>query len=86
MTVESGLRGQPLVPFACAKIAQARRLVDCSGVPVTIAADGAMQGENIVLASRAGADVLVVGSAVFSAGPDLAENVRHVSSLISGFA
>lgn len=81
MTVESGLRGQPLIPFACAKIAQARHLVDRA---VSIAVDGAMQGENIAAAVRAGADVVVVGSAVFGAGPeDLTERARRLSSQVA---
>ena len=65
MTVNPGWGGQPIVPGAMEKIAAARKLRDRLGGKFLIEVDGGIKGFNAGEATRAGADVLVAGSAVF---------------------
>lgn len=85
MTVESGFRGQSLVPFALEKVRRLSRFVRREGLPVEVAVDGAMRGANLRVAAVAGADYLVAGAALFDTGPDLAANCRAaLASATSG--
>ena len=65
MTVNPGWGGQPIVEGAMEKIAAARRLRDRLGGRFLIEVDGGIKSHNAAEATRAGADVLVAGSAVF---------------------
>ncbi|MDZ7373626.1 MAG: ribulose-phosphate 3-epimerase [candidate division KSB1 bacterium] len=67
MTVEPGYGGQSFVPFGLAKIAEARRLLDACGSAAYLEVDGGICPENAAAVVRAGADVLVAGSAIFGA-------------------
>lgn len=68
MTVNPGWGGQPIVEGAMEKIAAARRLRQRLGASFLIECDGGIKHHNAGDAVRAGADVLVAGSAVFGAG------------------
>jgi ribulose-phosphate 3-epimerase len=81
MTVNPGWGGQPIVDGAMERIAAARRLRERLGAGFLIEVDGGIKSHNAADAVRAGADVLVAGSAVFNAG-DYAEAIaalRHVA-------
>jgi ribulose-phosphate 3-epimerase len=65
MTVNPGWGGQPIVEGAMDKIAAARKLREQLGGTFLIEVDGGIKGYNAAEATRAGADVLVAGSAVF---------------------
>jgi ribulose-phosphate 3-epimerase len=65
MTVNPGWGGQPIVEGAMEKIAAARKLRDRLGGKFLIEVDGGIKSHNAAEAARAGADVLVAGSAVF---------------------
>jgi len=69
MSVNPGFGGQAFVPYAAEKIARLRAL---AGVrPIDIEVDGGITAENAASVARAGANVLVAGSAVFKGGkPD----------------
>jgi ribulose-phosphate 3-epimerase len=67
MTVDPGFGGQSLIPSClekCAYLAARRAEL---GLGYLISADGGINAETVPLASRAGVDVLVMGSAFFSA-------------------
>src|SRR5947209_5323216 len=66
MSVNPGFGGQAFIPFAAEKIARLSALV--GGRPVDIEVDGGITPENAALVARAGASVLVAGSAVFKGG------------------
>ena len=66
MSVNPGFGGQAFIPFAAEKIARLSALV--GGRPVDIEVDGGITPENAALVARAGANVLVAGSAVFKGG------------------
>ena len=66
MTVNPGFGGQAFIPSSLGKIERARRLLDQSGGrDVVIQVDGGIDPSTAPLAVKAGAQVLVAGSAVF---------------------
>ena len=66
MSVNPGFGGQTFIPAAIDKIADLRALV--GGRPIDIEVDGGVTAENAEAVTRAGANVLVAGSAVFKGG------------------
>lgn len=74
MSVNPGFGGQKFIPQAMKKISRARKLV---GDRIDVQVDGGITPENAAEVVRAGANILVAGSAVFSA-PDYAERIRSL--------
>src|SRR5262249_8094516 len=66
MSVNPGFGGQTFIPFAIEKISRLRALAGSR--PIDIEVDGGITPENAPLVARAGANVLVAGSAVFKGG------------------
>jgi ribulose-phosphate 3-epimerase len=66
MSVNPGFGGQAFIPFATEKISCLRALAGSR--PIDIEVDGGITTETAPLVARAGANVLVAGSAVFSGG------------------
>ena len=79
MTVDPGFGGQPFMRGVLPKISEARRAIAASGRPVWLQVDGGINEDTAGLAVRAGADSLVMGSAVFSS-PDPAGFVRKLNT------
>ena len=77
MTVEPGFGGQEFMGGLVPKIAAARRAIGESGLPVWLQVDGGINERTALTAVKAGADSLVMGSAVFSS-PDPAGFVRRL--------
>lgn len=73
MTVEPGYGGQKYMPEIEPKIRQIRELVSDD---MMIEVDGGIGAKNIVEPIRAGANVIVAGTAVF--GGDIGGNVREI--------
>jgi ribulose-phosphate 3-epimerase len=67
MSVNPGWGGQKFIPAAEEKIRRVAALV--GGRPIDIEIDGGVTPENTELVTRAGANALVAGSAVFKGGP-----------------
>ena len=65
MSVNPGFGGQTFIPTAYAKLRQLRALVGRR--PVLLSVDGGVSLANAAELARAGADVLVAGSAIFGA-------------------
>src|SRR5207245_2636397 len=63
MSVNPGFGGQAFIPFASEKISRLRALAGAR--PIDIEVDGGITSETAPLVARAGANVLVAGSAVF---------------------
>jgi ribulose-phosphate 3-epimerase len=68
MSVNPGFGGQAFIASAVEKIARARAL--SGGRPIDIEVDGGITPDNAAQVARAGANVLVAGSAVFKGGPN----------------
>jgi ribulose-phosphate 3-epimerase len=66
MTVNPGFGGQSFIATQVAQIAKLRALI--GDRPIHIEVDGGVTIETAPLVARAGADVLVAGSAVFKGG------------------
>lgn len=67
MSVNPGFGGQKFIDRVYTKIAQTKVLIEKSGSKALIEIDGGVSDANIKQLVEAGADVLVAGSAVFSA-------------------
>jgi len=71
MSVNPGFGGQQFIPRSLEKISQAKAMVREAGVSCEIEVDGGITLENARSVIDAGADVLVIGSAIFDT-PDCA--------------
>ncbi len=67
MSVFPGFGGQKFIPSALDKLKALRKWIDESGKEVALEIDGGVTAENVEEIKRAGADVVVAGSAVFKA-------------------
>ncbi len=65
MSVNPGFGGQSFIPEALNKIKETRRLITESGFPIRLSVDGGVKKNNIKSIALAGADVFVMGSAIF---------------------
>ena len=77
MSVNPGFGGQSFLASQVAKIARLRRMIDDSGLPITLEVDGGVTPDTARRCVEAGAEVLVAGSAAFAGGPArYADNLR----------
>ncbi|MDO4595968.1 MAG: ribulose-phosphate 3-epimerase [Coriobacteriaceae bacterium] len=76
MSVNPGFGGQSFIPSTMRKLEQLRELCRAHGVDPLIEVDGGVSAKNIQDVARAGANVLVAGSAVFGADDPAAEVAR----------
>jgi ribulose-phosphate 3-epimerase len=76
MTVNPGFGGQRFIPSTLEKIRKLRRLIASNNYRARIQIDGGVSGENLVQVLDAGAEIIVVGSAIFSSG-------RSASAVVS---
>ncbi len=67
MTVVPGFGGQKLIPETLEKVSAVRRYLDENGLHADLEVDGGLTAENVGAAIRAGANVIVAGSAIFRA-------------------
>ncbi len=74
MTVEPGFGGQAYLDFCTDKVKEARKLADISGRHIDVQVDGGITLHNVETVLKAGANVIVAGSAVF--GGDAAANTK----------
>ena len=88
MSVNPGWGGQKFIPAAEEKIRRVTALV--GGRPIDIEIDGGVTPENTELVTRAGANALVAGSAVFKGGPSAYRSniaaIRQAAALARGEA
>ena len=77
MTVEPGFGGQSFMPGMLPKVLEARKAIDLSGRRTWLQVDGGIAADTAPLAAAAGADSLVIGSALFGA-PDPAAFLRDL--------
>lgn len=67
MSIEPGFGGQPFMPEAVPRIAEARALRERKNAHFLISVDGGVNSNTAPLCREAGADILVAGSFVFQA-------------------
>lgn len=78
MTVEPGFGGQELIPSCLDKVSRLRRMAADRNPDLDLEVDGGITRENVADALRAGANVIVAGSAVFRG--NVRENVKALLS------
>ena len=66
MSVNPGFGGQSFIHGSIEKIAQVRKMIDALGKDIRLEVDGGINKDTIALASEAGADTFVAGSAIFN--------------------
>ena len=79
MPVEPGFGGQSFMADMMPKVAALRAEIDRQGLPVTIQVDGGINAATAATVAAAGADIAVMGSALFNA-----ENPRALVDLVHG--
>jgi ribulose-phosphate 3-epimerase len=75
MTVVPGFGGQALIPETLEKVKTVRRYADSQNLKLDIEVDGGLTADNIGLATSAGANIIVAGSAIFGS--------KHPSKVIA---
>ena len=66
MSVNPGFGGQSFIPTTLDKLRLAREKIDASGFDIRLQVDGGVKADNIADIAKAGADMFVAGSAIFS--------------------
>ncbi len=80
MSVEPGFGGQKFMPSALDKLSKLKAEIKRQGLETELEVDGGINAETAPLAVKAGADVLVAGSYVFSAS-DMKKTVSEIKAL-----
>ena len=75
MSVNTGFGGQKFIPGVLDKIVRARDLIARTGSQALLEVDGGIKVDNAAEVIRAGAEVLVAGSAIFNS-PNYAETIQ----------
>jgi ribulose-phosphate 3-epimerase len=83
MTVNPGFGGQAFIKAMLQKISEVRSMIE--GRAIDIEVDGGITVETAPLVVKAGANVLVAGSAIFK-GPDYGANIKALRQAASSIA
>lgn len=81
MSVNPGFGGQTFIPNALKKIAQLKEIMNARGLAFEIEVDGGIKADNVAEVVKAGAEVIVAGSALFNAS-DFAVEVQRFRSAV----
>ena len=82
MSVNPGFGGQAFIPQTLNKLRAAKAMIDSSGRDVRLEVDGGVGVANIAEVARAGANMFVAGSAIFSQ-PDYAVVIAQMRAELS---
>ena len=83
-TVNPGFAGQKLIQEALGKISRLRSLIVQEGYKAEIQVDGGINAETAPAAVRAGATILVAGTAVFNKNGSVEAGVKRLRDSIKG--
>jgi|SRR5262245_30863308 len=83
MSVNPGFGGQEFIRSSIDKLRRLRRMLDAHGSSAKIEIDGGINAENTAEVVASGAEILVAGSAIFSA-PDPAEALGKIIKAATG--
>jgi ribulose-phosphate 3-epimerase len=82
MSVNPGFGGQAFIPATLDRLPRMRELADSRDQPVQVEVDGGVGTTTITGVRRAGANILVAGSAVFSQ-PDPGDAFRALAAMVA---
>ena len=80
--VYPGFGGQSMQPGTLERIASARRSMDQTNHQTTIAVDGGVKPENAASLVQAGADILIMGTALFQSS-DMAKTIASIRESVA---
>ena len=83
MTVNPGFGGQAFIEAMLSKISRMRALIDERGLPTDLQVDGGISATTAAAVARAGANVLVAGSAVYNDRMSVAESIARIRRSIT---
>ncbi len=83
MTVNPGFGGQAFIEAMLSKISRMRALIDERGLPTDLQVDGGISATTAASVARAGANVLVAGSAVYNDRMPVAESIARIRRSIA---
>ena len=83
MSVNPGYSGQSYIPESTAKVQRLRRQLNALGSNAYLEVDGGVGPNNAMELIRAGADVLVAGSAVFGGNQSVAQNIDALRNALT---
>jgi ribulose-phosphate 3-epimerase len=83
MTVNPGFGGQIFIPSMLKKISRLHETIVLNQYDIRIEVDGGIGPENIADVLAAGADIIVVGSAIFNPKKDASVAVRDLKGIIN---
>jgi len=83
MSVNPGFSGQSYIPESTAKVQRLRRQLNALGSSAHLEVDGGVGPNNAMELIRAGADVLVAGSAVFGGNQSVAQNIDALRNALT---
>jgi ribulose-phosphate 3-epimerase len=81
MSVNPGFGGQKYIPASTARIARLRTMLDTIGSQAELEVDGGINADTLAEVVKAGATVLVIGSAIFNQQAPIVENVRRLRAV-----
>lgn len=82
MTVNPGFGGQEIIPSAVDKVRRLRQMLNERGLSCAIEVDGGVNLQTIPQVVQAGADVLVMGAAIFAAEDGIQASLRRLRSVL----
>ncbi|HSW94258.1 MAG TPA: ribulose-phosphate 3-epimerase [Gammaproteobacteria bacterium] len=82
MSVNPGFAGQSFIPSTLGKLTEARERITRSGRTIRLAIDGGIKTDNIYEVAKAGADMFIAGSAIFTQ-PDYAKVIQGMRQALS---
>ncbi len=86
MSVNPGYSGQSFIPTMLPKIARLRRMLDEGGYDILLEVDGGVSPSTAPDVVKAGARMLVAGSAVFNVRGSVADNMQALRNVLKGTA
>jgi ribulose-phosphate 3-epimerase len=84
MLVNPGFGGQALIPSTLEKVRATRQILDARDLQVELAADGGINAQTAASVVRAGATLLVAGSAVFNKKESVADALLRLRTIVDG--
>ncbi|MDX2077946.1 MAG: ribulose-phosphate 3-epimerase [bacterium] len=83
MTVNPGFGGQEFIHEMMSKVAELRAMIGNLRRPIDLEVDGGINPQTAMSAAQAGANILVVGSAVFNSQFSVAEGMSRLKKALS---
>ena len=83
MSVEPGFGGQKFIPSSLEKISETKAMIDAKGLSIDIQVDGGIYTYNVEEVLKAGANIIVAGSAVFNG--DTKQNTIDMMEILNKY-